>query len=352
MMWMRVVLAVATGLTAAEGFPPPDADDLEQMPLPAHIAGDPPASGLRYWSGFAATGLVGSFSSVIRRDGRSEVWSSTWDEGGASAHQVIVRSGPSLDRLAAAMTMFDGRLVDDVADTSGAPAPERGITRASMHHDATNGYILLGCVCPDYLPGQVALLPALAISPDGAIGSWSYLGKLRGEPAAEAARSRIWSDGGSILPVSGGWRAYLNGYGQALCVAESADLAGEWRFRRDPQGRIEELLPEFRRSTGRTGCFPTVLRVTPSEWHAWVCDGWPTQAIWHFWSTDGLTWQTYGQQPEITRTLVNGRPLKCLRVWVEDGSIAGLLSVYMPTTDGDREWRLYVGHMPAGAPPR
>jgi hypothetical protein len=343
-----LVLALITGLGAAEAFPPPDAADLEQMPLATRLAGDPPPAGLRHWQGFAATDLVGSYTSVVRRDGRIEVWSSTWDEGGAAAHRLVVRSGPALDRLAAPVAAFDGRLIDDVADTAGAAAPARGFTRASMHHDAGNGYVLLGCVCPDYLPGQVPLLPALAASPDGTAGSWRYLGRLRGEPAAEAARARIWSDGGALLPVPGGWRAYLNGYGQALGLAEAADLGGEWRFRRDAQGRIAELLPDFRRITGRTGCFPTVLRAGPADWHAWVCDGWPTQAIWHFWSADGLAWQTYGQQPEITRALVNGRPLKCLRTWVEDGAIAGLLSVWMPTADGEREWRLYLGRMPTG----
>ena len=345
-----LLLALATCLSAADGFPPPDVDDLKEMPLDPHPAGDLPDGGVRHWRGFTAAALTGAYASVVRRAGSYELWVNSWEEGGAETHGMTVRRGPALDRLAEPVTAFDGRLIDDVLSADGTPAPARGMTRPNVYFDATQGYVLLGCVCSDYLPGQVPLLPALAVSVDGSAGSWRYLGQLRGEPAEEASRRRIWSDGGSIMPVAGGWRAYLNGYGQTLCALESADLAGPWRFVRDGQGGIRELLPEFSRVAGRPGVFPTVLRAGPDDWHAWLTDGWPPQTIWHFWSADGLNWRPYGAQPEITRALVGDRPIKCLRTWVEDGAIAGLLSVWMPTADGGREWQLLRGSLPVGAP--
>jgi hypothetical protein len=341
-----ILLALAACLCAGEAFPPMDADDLREFPPGPPAAGDLPAGGLRHWRGFAPTTLTGAYASVVRRGGTSELWTNTWGEGGAETRALVVRRGPGLDRLAEPVAACDSRLIDDVRTADGAPDPARGLTRPSLFHDPAHGYVLLACVCPDYKP---PLLPALAVSADGT--AWRYLGQLKGEPAVEAAQRRIWSDGGSLMPVAGGWRAYLNGYGQALCAVEAAELAGPWRFVRDGKGAIRELLPGFRQAVGRTGTFPSVLRAGPADWHVWLCDGWPTQAIWHYWSADGLDWRTYGAQPEITRALAGGRPLKCVRTWVEDGAINGLLSIWMPTAAGGREWRLLRGHMPAGAPP-
>ena len=230
----------------------------------------------------------------------------------------------------------------------------RGFTRPALTWDAQEGYILLTCVCPDYQPGSVPLLPALLVSQTGAPGTFRYLGRLKGDVELEASLRTVWSDGGSLVRLEDGrWRIYLNGFGPTLSALESGTLAGPWTFVRDAAGAYRELLPDFPRKANYAGCFPTVLRVAADNWHLWISDTWPPQAIWHFWSRDGLKWTPYGTQPEITRAVVGGREIKCLRAYLDaDGrQIVGLLSVWQRQPDGKRGWVLHESRMPAGPPP-
>lgn len=360
---MGLGLMLAGGCTQVR--PLADAEDLKAFPLPANIPGDPPKSGLRYWAkpfqrlNYTVRKDGNSYVSVIQPPaGGFEFWANDWDEGDVSRRTVFVRRGPSLDKLGEPEVAFDSGLINDVPDMAkpGQLAPERGFTRTTMLLDPQEGYVLMTCVCPAYKPGSVPLLPALVVSKTGAPGTWKYLGKLPGEPLAEAkkawdtAKRHIWSDGGPILRLADGrWRIYLNGFGQKLTAVESDTLAGPWTFLRDEKGAIRELLPDL--PVG--GIWANVLRLGEADWHLWLTDTWPPQSIWHYRSTDGLTWTRFGKQPEITRATVGQKPIKCLRTYYDPAhdEIVGLLAVWDTRPGGGKCWCPYTSRMPAHRAP-
>ncbi len=360
------------GLRPGQFGAPVTAQEAAQFAVRA-TGGNPPTNGLRYWSTpLWQLPCHGCYVSVLRLkdaagNSRCELWENGWGDTIAD-RGMRMRRGPDVATLEPYASIFDGRVIDDVpvpaaprslaAQEPWTLAPGRGFTRPYMHHDAENGYVLMACVCPDYLPGSVSLMPALTTSKTGAPGTWKYHGMVTGEPRAEQERlgRPVWSDGGSLLQLADGtWRMYVNGFGQALAALHAETLAGPWRFLRDKQGAIRELIPSPTAASPFPSCFPYVLRVAPEEWHLWLSDGWPCQSVWHFWSRDGLAWELYGQQPEITRAAVNGHGIKCLRTYLsEDGqSIMGLLSVWSDAAEpGQKAWQLHLTSLPVGPPPR
>ncbi len=346
-------LALAAGCQHVVVDDPPDAEDLAQFPFDAQVLGSPAASGVRNWrTPFRPLDVEGSYLSVVScADGQVEVWRNTWsDEGGPETRQLQVYRGPSLEKLGPPEAVCDGTIITDVFNPADPKtlAPKRGITRIDLTRDPEVGYVAFVCVCPDYLPGSVPLLPAILVSKTGEKGSWSYLGILPGEPKDEAAKQKIWSDGGSIIHLADGrWRVYFNGFGgRTMCAAESDTLKGPWKFLRDDAGGIRELLADFPRDKGRNGCFPQVLRVDDKNWHCWLVDKWPPQCVLHFWSADGLVWRSFGEQPEVTRAAFNGRPIKCLRPFLMPGGreIGCLLSVWEKIGEG-KYWKPRVSEM-------
>jgi hypothetical protein len=359
--WLPCVLVPVAAASSCARFEPPDKEELRQFPRDANLPGTPPASGLRYWQGpLTALPYAGSYVSVIvggqSGPGQLELWRNTWGEPGAAERAIVVRRGPSIERLGPATPVLDGRAIDDVPDVKQPEklSPTRGFTRPSMTWYPDIGYVLMACVCPDYKPGSVPLIPVVCTSKTGEPGTWRYGHKITGDLAEMAKTKTIWCDGGGIVRLPDGrWRMYLNGTGQVVASLESDTLDGPWRFLRDAKGGIRDLLPDFPRAPGRDGVFPTVLQVARDEWHLWIVDKWPPQCVLHYWSTDGLAWRPYGVQPEITRAAVNGRGIKCLRTFVEpDGKhIGGLLSVWCTQPDGKKEWTFHYIRMPVGPPP-
>ena len=378
------MLALALGGAAAaadltEALPEADfsgpVSEGEMALFPARVVdGEPAPGGLRHWRGpVRVMDSYGCYVSWIVRTGDDgamvlEKWENEWGRN-ASERGLIVESGPSLANIGTPTRAVDGYAIDDVF-TPAAPgslavadppelSPLRGFTRTSLEQVPGVGYVAFVCVCPDYLPGSVNLLPAILTSPDGRPGSWTYHGILKGEPLEEVERlgRPIWSDGGSLLRLADGtWRAYVNGFGGAtLCALEAETLDGPWRFLRDADGAIRDLLPAGGVPLPGSGtCFPHVIKVADDEWHCWMSDGWPVQSIWHYSSADGLAWQAYGQQPEITRAAANGRGIKCLRVWPDpDGeTLLGFLSVWGDGADhGRKGWRLHTLRLPKGLQP-
>lgn len=340
---------------------PPGEEELAAFPLEKDLPGAPPESGIRYWeTPFREIPALGDCYNMVRivkdENGKStyEFWSSSWDGDEIATHQITRRRGPSIDQLGPAVALCDGTIITDVPDIKdpSVPAPRRGFTRFStILHDKEYGHVVMCCACADYLPGSTSLFPVLLTSKTGEPGSFTYLGRIKGEPAEIDAARKVWCDGGTLLRLKNGrWRMYLNGFGTMLAVIESDSLTGNWTFLRDEQGGVRELLTAFPGKDGRRGCFPHVLKVAEDNWHLWLTDQWPPQTIWHFWSVDGLSWQPYGQQPEITRKAFNHHGIKCMRAFVaEDGkTLVGLLSVYR---DGFG-WVLHESRMPAGPPPR
>jgi len=357
---LRPSLTLSLSLLAAAGcrsFDPKSAAARPPAPLANNIPGNPPANGCRYWKApFQKLPLQGCYVSVltsVKADGHREyeMWQNTWGAGGATNRCLVVSRGLSLTQLRDDGPVFNGTLITDVPDpqnpTQGSAL--RGLTRPFMLHDPEFGYVLLACVCPDY---QAPLLPAILVSKTGQAGTFQYLGKLKGEPALEAAKRLIWSDGGSLLRLKNGrWRIYLNGYGPVLCALESATLDGEWKFIR-AGASIRELLPDFQTVVNAGGCFPTVLRVAEDNWHLWISDKWEPQSIWHYWSADGLSWKLFGQQPEITRAAFDGKVIKCLRAYMDpdSGEIVGLVSVWDAGSKAESQWTLFVSRLSAAKP--
>jgi len=361
--WLEALMAVMLGglLLVNGGCRSPiraDASDLERFPLRSDLAGTPPAGGLRYWSGFKplpyhTKELGNSYVSIIHpAQGGVEFWANSWGTKGATDRTFFVRRGPSLRRLGPEEPVFDGTLIDDVFVTNqpSVLAPGRGVSRPSLIVDPEEGYVLLCGVCPEYLPGAVPMLPALFVSKTGARDTWTYLGTLKGEPAEEAERTfattqrYVWINGGGITRLPDGrWRIYLNGFDRKLAALESDLLRGPWRFLRDDQGRIRELLGDCPIGA----IFPHLMKRGKHEWHLWGTDTWPPQSIWHYRSADGLAWEPFGLQPEITRAAVGGRPIKCLRTYYDPkrDRIVGLLAVWCPKPGGGKGWLCFRGHL-------
>lgn len=333
---------------------------MKSMPCDKVLVGSPPATGVRYWkTPFVPLGVTGCYVSPIKvKDGQMELWSC-----------VERRTGPSLAELGLYDEMAGRELITDVYDIKEPTklAENRAFQRGDMRYDEKEGYVLFGCVCPEYMPGTVSLFPAIMVSKTGAKGTWRYLGKLKGEPAGEGAKRKIWSDGGSIFRLQDGrWRIYLNGFGPVLAAMECATLDGEWRFLRDGNGALREMLPGFPKDNERGGCFPFLLRLDDTDWHCWITDKWPPQSIFHFQSADGLDWKPFGEQPEITRKAFNSVPIKCFRVYYEPDArqFIGIISVWgkrpyrelefwsslkarLGLSDNFEWWNLYMTSMPA-----
>jgi hypothetical protein len=336
----------------------PGADACDRLAVRA-VAGDPPAGGLRHWAEpfrdlpCEVDHLGNSYVSVTRpAPGLVELWSNEWGPDGAADRMIFVRRGPSLDRLGSREVVFDGTLIDDVysMDGSGDLSPTRGFTRPSMLWTPEDGYVLLCCVCPDYLPGRTYLLPAIVTSKTGRPGTWRYHGMLKGEMEEEVRRVEketgrpARSDGGSIHRLDDGtWRILLNGFSPTLAALEADSPEGPWRFVRGDNGAIRELLPDF----PDRGIFPYALRLEPNRWRLWITDDWPPQSIWQYASDDGLHWKPFGRQPEITRDAVGGRGIKCLRAHLDETgeTIVGLLAVWGLRRDGSCGWLNAVSRM-------
>lgn len=329
--------------------------------------GEPSLTGLRYWEPVMwDLPYTGCYVTVIKKEdsqNKYEMWQNTWGDK-AENRTIVVKRGNSVGKLGEETKVIGGDLINDVlvplkpgsleAKQPWTLSPLRGYTRPYMSYHKDYGYVLMSCVCPDYKPGTVTLMPAILTSPDGV--KWKYHGMINGEPQEEQQKrgSPIWSDGGSIFRMPDhSWRMYLNGFGPKLSMLSSDSLDGPWKFMRDESGKISELLPPLPGDAG-LGCFPHVLRVKEDEWHLWYSDRWTPHSIWHFWSHDGIKWSLYGKQPEITRQAVNTRAIKCLRAYVENDSkdIIGLLSVWDRTeSDSKHQWQLFMLRMPSGAPP-
>jgi hypothetical protein len=313
---------------------------------------------VRHWQPFQASTLTGAYISVIARNRQLELWREANPSEQIPWRRLLRQYASTLEQRDERQTVLDAALIDDVYDPErpGQLSASRLFTRSSVDYHPGFGYTLLAGVIHEYRPGELPLLPALFVSPDGNPGSWRYRGQLSGEPAALATQRYIWSDGGSVIRMAdGSWRIYLNGYGVQLAVLQSNGIDGPWRFLRTADGSIRELAGALIKSGagGHGFACPTVMRIDSNEWHAWLSEGWPVVAIWHLWSADGLQWQLYGTQPEITPATFGGKIFKNIRVYRHPGAavMSGLVSVWDRMSNGEDGWLLYRSELPVGRPP-
>ncbi|MCJ8329802.1 MAG: hypothetical protein HRT89_09575 [Lentisphaeria bacterium] len=346
--------------------------ELKRFPLELELPGNPARSGLRYWAKpFKPIPAYGAYVSVIYRDNQYELWrgslvlGNTHTKGklGKLYHTAtpkqkvnIVSRGPTMQTLGNDEPRFNASLVDDLflPNKPDELAPGRGFTRTCMTWFKDIGYVFYCCTTRGYSPGQVSLYPAFFTSKTGKLGTWTYQGKMKGEPLEIAKKKVVWSDGGSLHRLADGrWRAYLNGFGQVATAVEAKSITGKWSFIRNAKGEIKELLPDFPKTAKRGGCWIHVLQVHEKEWHLWLSDTWPAQSIWHYSSTDGLSWKPYGKQPEITRIAVGGRAIKCFRTYLHPNGkeIVGMLSVRGRIGSGPEGWVLHLSKIPTGLQP-
>ena len=314
-------------------------------------------NGVAYWKRpFKALPGRAAYVSVIirKKNGKKiyEVWNNSWGKTGEE-RGAEVRKGKTLWSaiISKPVKVFKGTLIDDVFDPKSPKklASLRGLTRTDVKYYPDTGYVMIGCVCSDYKPGKVPLLPVIFVSKTGKPGTWKYLGKLKGEPAEFAKKHYVWSDGGSIIRLKNGrWRFYHNGYGKNLSAMESDSIEGPWKFIRDKKGNIKELasvLP-LKEMRGKA-IFPVVLKASEDEWHAWFSDQWVPEKIYHLSSENGLDWKLYRKQPEITINAFNGKPIKCIRVFFDPDKkrIISLVSVWEKQKSGGYGFTAYTSKL-------
>lgn len=287
---------------------------------------------------FQPIGLYGEFSTFVRLGPNRFLHLCNVYRTGA-VDGLCVNHGTSPTQWRSWQLVAPNAIINDVLGPDGKPASSRMFTRPTYCYHPDIGFLGLVCVAKGYYPSDGQLIPALVQSPTTQPGTFHYLGKLGGEPMAYGARRRVWTDGGSIFyqpdrpatwdptnPLNHRYLVYLNGFGQSLALLYSVDRQ-HWRFFRR-NGKIVSLLPFL--PVG--GCFPTVVRVRPNRWLAWMSLDWPPRAIYRLVSDDGLNWRMHdSSQPEIRREAWPSA-IKAMRVWLDPDTqvLHGYVSVWVP----------------------
>jgi hypothetical protein len=315
-------------------------------------AADPGPS--RYWAPFSPLPIQYDYVCPAFRGDDLEMWLAC--ERKEDRSQSMLINQPIVDgRTGPASIAFTTSIVTDFpdrADPSKAATVIR-LARSSLYNYGDRGYVYLATAFAGdpYGAGRHPLLPILFSSPDGRPGTWTYHGRLSGEPRAFEDKKQVWSDGGGIVPLADGrWRAYVNGYGVTLSACEAPSLDGPWTFVRDGKKGVRDLgevLPIKKEMRGGS-CFPFALKVSDGEYHLWISDQWEPTAVWHLTSEDGLDFQMYGRQPEITRADSGGAAIKGIRACVSPDGTA--IHGWIPFLR-DGRWVIHQSTMPVGLQP-
>jgi hypothetical protein len=341
---MRIALLVLCGLclhlvAAEKELGPPH-------PIPA-----------AHWSSDFAPGtstLVGSYVTVLQRGERDFVaFNNSVD--GSLAGGLQMWTGDSPTQFALQGVVFKHEQITDVFGKEGELFAKRRLTRPFIAWHPRDGFVGVIHVCADYGPIDGRVYPALVTSPTGAAGTWTYHGKLKGEIwdlYGDQAKERRWADGGGFLyqpelpaelnpaqPLRHRYVFFSNQYPGDGCMAilYSADGA-TWRFHRDAEGKIVNLTPMY---AGRGMIFPHVVPMGAEGWTMFLAEKWPPVAIYRLWSPDGLTWQPFGEQPEVTKP--EDLMIKNLNGWYDPVAkrLHGYLSVWEKQPDGTLNYNKY-----------
>lgn len=306
-----------------------------------------------YWTRWSALPIAFDYVCGEIKDG------TTWsylicNDPRKAGRSIAIRQPLTNAGLGSADILFSTDLVTNFPSRSdpSRPAGSVSASRTALYHYPDVGYVCLASVFAgtSYQPGRHPLLPVILSSPTGEPGSWRYRGRLRGEPEAHENAQRVWSDNGGLVALPDGrWRVYLNGYGPTLAAAEADSLDGPWTFLRGADGERLDVAAAYAPADAkaRSPIFPFVLQVAADEYHLWISQHWPVQAVWHFTSADGLAFEPYGQQPEVITQDI-GASIKGVRAFVSEDrqTIHGWMPIYRSGT-----WQIHAASMPVGLQP-
>lgn len=306
-----------------------------------------------YWSTFKDRQIAFDYVCGEFRDGKQWLYLICNDKRVAN-RRMAIRQALKQGKPGPAEVLFTSDLVKNfpARDQPKQAASIVNLSRTALYHHPGHGYVCLTSTFAGqrYQPGSHPLLPTLFSSPTGKPGTWTYHGRLRGEPMAMEQQRRIWSDNGGIVPLPDGrWRVYLNGYGPTLAAAEAGSLDGPWTFLKNTAGAIADQAAAYqpKNQQRRSAIFPFVLKVSDHEYHVWISQHWPVQAIWHLTSANGLDFKPYGQQPEITRAAI-GAPMKGIRAFLSADKTT--IHGWLPLSRQGR-WQIHEATMPVGLQP-
>lgn len=298
--------------------------------------------------------LVGSYVTVLQR-GSNDFVAFNNSVDGSLAGGLQMWEGKDPTHFTLRGVVFTHEQITDVFGKDGALFARRRLTRPFIAWHPRDGFVGIIHVCADYAPVDGRVYPALVRSPTGAPGTWTYHGKLKGEiwdAYGDAAKDRRWADGGGFFyrpdqpaalnrtqPLQNRYVFFSNQYPGEGCMAilYSADGA-EWRFHRDAEGRIANLIPMY---AGRTMIFPHVVAMGDQGWTMLLAEKWPPVAIYRLWSANGLAWQPLGDQPELVKP--DGLTIKNLNAWYDPAAMQlhGYLSVWEQQPDGSTNYTKY-----------
>ena len=263
-----------------------------------------------------AKNLVGSYSSVVVRAKRIEVWNN--EQYKTLNGGLTVFTGKNWTRFDKGKVVAPNKIINDLWDSNGRPHPARMFTRPMVAYSKKDKmYYSISHVSKGYPPEKGRVYPAFLSSKTGKKGSWRYHGMLKGEiwDKFGPGKKNVWSSGlGFVLndelsnkcdhknPVNNRFLFYTDDYskGGALNLLYSAD-GEKWFFARNKKNRkILDMRPAQIKNLNVN--FPAVVKAG-NGFHCYLTESWPPNGIWHLFSKDGLKWTLWNNlvKPEIPR---------------------------------------------------
>lgn len=283
------------------------------------------------WDGLLVDGLTGSYVSVFQVGTEWLGYSTEWPRDPAAPGVCPGTKCPGLIRFAGVspynlsqsrQIVLPNAAINDVFEWNSATrtysttlAAKRMFTRATTFKvrkaDGRGDYWGFIYVTNSYPPVDGRVFPATIHSKDGI--NWTYLGKVAGDLASLFPDGApYWGSGHALevragtiplnmnVPAANKFFALIDGtrIGVRLAALFSSD-GHTWYLGRNPNGTVEELLPDDLALRMIGPVFPSVRRVGTAGYIAAVPDGWYTTgasirnvALMH--SCDGKKWQALG----------------------------------------------------------
>lgn len=252
------------------------------------------------WGAWRALDLSVGYANLSRTETGLQLWFGASYRG---VDRLVRLQGDRPERMERVPPQFDTRRVKGYdRDLDGRSHPILSRVSGTVLPDGTS--VVYGAIGPRYTGGGSELFPALFSRRPG--GEWRHLGPPAGEPmafldAAERAGASVRCEGGGlVVGPEGRLRLYAHGMlspeevpgrirdgrvrSNRIPVAEADGLEGDWRFRRDAEGKWLDIT----RGSGLPWLFPHVQPLGDWGWMLTGADAWPPQRIYAAYSRDGL----------------------------------------------------------------